>query len=406
MSEEVVTLQDMKNILEKFYSNDANTIRYAHNRAIPGTDDPDDPTLVFGMVFNVMRLFAGSVYDAGSFDLLFLDANRLTSNSIRGDFEGAVANATTIPIGKQWKNYMRTYLEIIIDDHHWNSPIYHELMEQYDQAANGFQMRRALYDIFSEVVRIREQSSQPVPPQPTTVTVTKYGSNVTYSPNREYATVGEYLSIIVTPNEGYVWANENPISATHGTTDAIIMQSGNQYNVVIYPVQYDIVIRANVVAEQPSADQETITLTPTASIPSYTNPVYTPLEVSFSRLSGDALQYITIETPDSTQLYIKSIKKMNLKKENGVWVVDSVETDSLATNNRKISVISTASGFKTQLITDDTDAPNHTGINFGLGVNTRPDDPTYPDDPKRNNRAAALEVAPYTITGYTYIPTT
>lgn len=169
MSEEVVTLQDMKDILEKFYSNDGNTIRYAHNRASIGTTDP---TVVLGMVFNVMRLFAGSVYDAGSFDLLFADANRLTSKSVRDDFGGAVANATTIPIGKQWKNYMRTYLETIINDQHWNSPIYHELMEQYDQAANGFQMRRALYDIFSEVVRIREQGSQPVPPQPTIRTVT------------------------------------------------------------------------------------------------------------------------------------------------------------------------------------------------------------------------------------------
>lgn len=245
---EVVTLQEMKNILAKFYSNDANTIRYAHNRA-SSTDN--DPSVANGMVRNVMRLFAGSVYSAGSFDLHFTKADGSNGKSVLTEFGDAMTNVVTIPIGKQWKDYMRDYLDTIIGRYHWNSPIYDELMKQYDQAANGFQMRRALYDIFSEVVRIREQGSRPTPPPtPTSRTVTVTGATW-YGPST--ITVGATLQGNVYPPSDKVITK---IVVTGGASATYSGLSADSYLISI-PVTVDANVVINVtVGDRPTPPTE------------------------------------------------------------------------------------------------------------------------------------------------------
>lgn len=386
---EVVTLQDMKNILAKFYSNDSNTIRYAHNRTSIGATDP---TVTSGMVYNVMRLFAGAVYNASPFQLLFKDKNCENSKDVSTNFGGALGNVTGIPIGKRWKDYMREYLVLTIE--HWNSPIYQELMEQYDQAANGFQMRRALYDIFSEVVHIREQGSQPTPPTPTIRTVTLAGGTDCQWDGPSTIADGSQLSGNLFVQEGRIITN---IVVSGGAQATYSGLSTRLYRINSLTVSGANVVITPTVQDSPGptpADYETITITPTTITPSNTNNVYTPLEISFSTIAGTELECIIITTNERGST-VQEIKSMRLQKENGVWKAVSCVTMLGVENNKNVSIVSTTSGFRTEYIGTDEGKNN-----LGLGINRAA------SGVQDQNRAAVLGLHTYTITGYNYIPTT
>lgn len=188
------------------------------------------------------------------------------------------------------------------------------------------------------------------------------------------------------------------VSVTMGDVPVQATVTDRSATVYIGSVTGNITITVAMVQDQPgptpTEKTETVTITPTAITPSNTNSVYTPLEISFSTITGTELECIIITTDESGPA-VQEIKSMRLQKENGVWKAVSCVTMLQVENNKNVSIVSTASGFKTDYIGLDEGK-----YNLGLGINRAA------SGVQDQNRAAVLGLHTYTITGYNYIPST